>query len=290
MAKRRGLGRGLDVLLGEVKRESASSVEQVVELSVDLLRPGVYQPRELFSEEALTALAASIKKQGVLQPLLVRKVEGEGSIQYEILAGERRWRASQRAGLSVVPAIIKAIDDKEALAIALVENIQREDLNPLETAKAIKKLVDEFELTHAEAGELLGRSRSAISNLLRLLDLGEAAQKLLYNGSVEMGHARAVLTLTAQQQYDVLKHVAEFGLSVRATEEYIKRVYLSESSSKKRERKIDPDIVALERTLSEQLGVVAKIEAKKGGKGSLSLKYDSLDQLETILAKIGAKK
>lgn len=290
MAKRRGLGRGLDVLLGEVKRESASSVEQVVELSVDLLRPGVYQPRELFSEEALTALAASIKKQGVLQPLLVRKVEGEGSIQYEILAGERRWRASQLAGLSVVPAIIKAIDDKEALAIALVENIQREDLNPLETAKAIKKLVDEFELTHAEAGELLGRSRSAISNLLRLLDLGKAAQKLLYNGSVEMGHARAVLTLTAQQQYDVLKHVAEFGLSVRATEEYIKRVYLSESSSKKRERKIDPDIVALERTLSEQLGVVAKIETKKGGKGSLSLKYDSLDQLETILAKIGAKK
>lgn len=289
MAKRRGLGRGLDVLLGEVKRESASSVEQVVELSVDLLRPGVYQPRELFSEEALTALAASIKKQGVLQPLLVRKVEGEGSIQYEILAGERRWRASQRAGLSVVPAIIKAIDDKEALAIALVENIQREDLNPLETAKAIKKLVDEFELTHAEAGGLLGRSRSAISNLLRLLDLGEAAQKLLYNGSVEMGHARAVLTLTAQQQYDVLKHVAEFGLSVRATEEYIKRVYLSESS-KKRERKIDPDIVALERTLSEQLGVIAKIETKKGGKGSLSLKYDSLDQLETILAKIGAKK
>ncbi len=289
LSKRRGLGRGLDALLGQVKRvEQTEPTANVLELDIDRLVPGKYQPRVLFSEEALEGLATSIKEQGVLQPLLVRK-RAEGG--YEILAGERRWRAAQRAKLKQVPAIVKEIDDQAALAIALVENIQREDLNPLESARAIARFVDEFSLTHQEAGRHLGKSRSAISNALRLLELDERVQKLLYEGALTVGHARALLSLPKEEQSLLAQEVITKELTVRETERLAQEARSPEKRRSEGVVERDPNLSALERRLSEQLGIVATIKERGAGRGTLLLQYNSLDELEGVLSQIkGFKK
>ncbi len=291
--KKRGLGRGLDALLGgaatAVKAQPAveSSNSEDGELrmiSVDLLQRGRYQPRTGMNNEALEELANSIRAQGVVQPIVVRELEQQG--HYEIIAGERRWRAAQLAGLHEIPAVIRQVADQAAIAMALIENIQREELNPMEEAQALQRLIDEFTLTHQEAAEAVGRSRAAVSNLLRLLTLNGDVKRLLENGDLEMGHARALLGLTGEQQSEAARIVENRGLSVRETEQLVRRMAAGPRSSRSKEAAVDPDTRRLQEELAEKLGASVKLQHSSRGKGKLVIQYNSLDELEGILAHI----
>ncbi len=289
--KKRGLGRGLEMLLSQKSAEAVTDNQTIIdksavkELAIDKLIPGQYQPRRFFDESALEALASSIKSQGIIQPIVVRSMKGDS--RFEILAGERRWRAAQLAGLERVPVIFKEMSDQEALAVALIENIQREDLNPVETAIALKRLIEEFSLTHQEVGEVIGRSRSSITNILRLLDLDIEVQRLLSEGGLDMGHARALLSLPEQKQLVIAQQVVEQALTVRETERLVKRL-LEESGKeiKRSGKEKDADLLSLERNLSEILGVTTEIKARKKGNGEVVIRYNSLDELDGILLKI----
>jgi ParB family chromosome partitioning protein len=290
--KKTGLGRGLDALLGDVQvapapaAQAAAPQAGVTQLGVDLLRRGVYQPRRHMDQEALEDLARSIKAQGLVQPIVVRPLAGGGNgARYEIVAGERRWRAAQIAGLAEVPVVVRDIPDSSAIAIALIENIQREDLNPLEEAQAIRRLTDEFELTHQAAADAIGRSRTAVTNMLRLLELGAEARALLENGELEMGHARALLALVSPRvQAEVAAQVARKGLSVRETEQLVRRTLAGKPKAPTRSQ--DPDVRRLQDDLAEKLG--AKVTVRNGpkGRGQLVISYNSLDELDGILSHI----
>ncbi len=284
-AKKRGLGRGLNALLGGDETVEAmmspQQGDQLKEVAVDLIRRGPWQPRTHFEEEALQELADSIATQGVIQPIVLR-ASGDG--QYEIVAGERRWRATQLAGLDKIPAVIKSFDDQTAAAVSLIENIQRENLNPLEESTALLRLMNEFEMTHQEIADSVGRSRASVSNLLRLQDLNADVKILLDTRAIEMGHARALLGVTGNAQSVLARQVASKGLSVRETEKLVRKV-LNPVEKVKAVRK-DPDISALETSLSERLAAVVHIKQKPKGKGAIEISYNSLDELEGILAKI----
>ena len=287
--KRKGLGRGLDALLGgeaalaPVLAGQPGVDGELRQIPLDQMQRGKYQPRRDMKEEALKELADSIKKQGVVQPIVVRPL---GERRFEIIAGERRWRAAQMAGLETVPAVVRDVPDRTAIAMALIENIQRADLNPLEEAEAMQRLIAEFSVTHQEAAEAVGRSRAAVSNLLRLLELSREVQDLVRQGALEMGHARALLALKGPAQTEAARRVVDRGLTVRDTEKLV-RNKLKEAGEihGKPGKKADPDVSRLERTLTEKLGAKVVIEGKgKGGK--LVIHYSSLDELDGILAHI----
>ena len=280
MKRNKGLGRGLDALLGGDNTPTATSTGF---LPLDQLRPGKYQPRTRMNSEALRELAESIKAQGVMQPVLVRSV-GDG---YEIIAGERRVRAASIAGLLEVPVIIKQVPDNAALAMALIENIQREDLNPLEEAHGVQRLIREFDFTHEQAAQAIGRSRSATSNLLRLTNLATPVQQMVLDGKLDMGHARALLALSAAQQIQLGNRIAAEQLSVRATEALVARggAAKARKAAKKTPARAR-DIVRLEDELADTLGADVKLHADTRGKGELTIKFASLDQLEGIVARL----
>jgi ParB family chromosome partitioning protein len=282
MIRPKGLGRGLDALLSGADDAGASEALQT--LAIDRLRPGKYQPRTRMDEASLDELAQSIREHGVMQPVLVRPVEGG---RFEILAGERRWRAAQRAGLKVIPALVKQVPDQSALAIALIENIQREDLNPLEQANGIHRLIGEFGLTHEAAAKAVGRSRSAVTNLLRLRDLARPVQEYVMGGQLDMGHARALLGLAAAQQVAAATRVVAQGLSVRETERLVHHLTQpAKHRARRGARAADPDVARLAEELAESLGAKVAIEPRKNGSGRLVITYSSLEQLDGILAKL----
>jgi ParB family chromosome partitioning protein len=308
-AKKRGLGRGLDALLGQAARPAAEAaasapapeaelraapagaaaaaepeaVENALrKLPVDIIQRGKYQPRMDMHQESLQDLADSISEQGVVQPIVVRPV-GEG--RYEIIAGERRWRAAQLAGLHDIPAVVREVDDRGAIAIALIENIQRENLNPIEEARALKRLVDEFAVTHEEAAHAVGRSRAAVSNLLRLLDLEETVKEMVEHGELEMGHARALLALNGSRQIEAARQVVARGLTVRATEGLVKSLQRPQAVKPVVVKK-DPNIQQLESSLADRLGASVRLRPGRGGKGKLEISYNSLDELDGILEHI----
>lgn len=275
--KLKGLGRGLDALLSEPDLHGS---ERLLSIQIDRLQPGKYQPRTQMDEEALTELAESIRSQGLMQPILVRPVSAD---RYEIIAGERRWRASLRAGLSEIPVLVREVDDSTALKMALIENIQRENLNPLEEAQGIQRLLQEFNMTHQAAAEAVGRSRSAVSNLLRLLQLTKPVQNMLLDKRLDMGHARALLPLRAADQVDAAHEVVKKGLSARDTERLAARLL---NPSVAREKVIDRDVAALEEQLSERLAASVQIHANRKGAGRLSIHFADLDQLDSLLARL----
>ena len=288
--KKRGLGRGLDALLGlgadQVAIEEANG-DQLKMVPVDLIQRGQYQPRLDMKTDTLQELADSIKAQGVVQPVVIRPI-GDGG-RYELIAGERRWRATQLAGLSTIPAIIKRVPDAQAMSIALIENIQREQLNPVEEALALERLIREFSMTHQEVAEAVGRSRAAVSNLLRLLELEAPCREMLERGDLEMGHARALLGLSGATQVEAGRKIATAGLSVREAEALVRRLkgeHADKPAAPKRE--IDPNVRELEQSLSERLGAEVAIRQAAGGKGkgTLVISYGSLDELDGILAHI----
>ncbi|MDO6459251.1 ParB/RepB/Spo0J family partition protein [Granulosicoccaceae sp. 1_MG-2023] len=302
MSKKRGLGRGLDALLGGA--EQALTTEDVIPadqlpadtavaapssknglkmIAIELIKRGTYQPRRKFETQALEELADSIRKQGLVQPVVLRpRTDG-----YELIAGERRWRAAQLAGLQDIPAVVNDYDDKAAAAVSLIENIQREDLNPLEEANALQRLQNEFAMTHQEVAEAVGRSRAAVSNLLRLLELDEAVKMMVDSGELDMGHARALLSVDKSAQAALAKQVVDKGLSVRATEAMVKKLREPAANSaadkKSQEKTVDPDIQALIDRLSETLGSPVEIQHTANGTGQLQIKYRSLDELDGIL-------
>ena len=288
--KKRGLGRGLDALLsGGAKKERAVKQKSDGELHnvpLELIQPGVYQPRIDMHPEALEELANSIKAQGVVQPIIIRPV-GDAATgdeqKYEIIAGERRWRAAQMAGLADIPAVMRDVPDQAAIAMALIENIQREELNPIEEAGALRRLIDEFNMTHQLAADAVGRSRAAVSNLLRLLDLEAGTRSLLENGDLEMGHARALLALKGEEQSHTARQIVSQGLSVRETERLIKKIL---NPKVKTEKKIDPNIVNLQQSLSEKLGAKVLFQHGNKGKGKMVIHYNNVDELEGIIAHI----
>lgn len=291
-AKRKGLGRGLDALLGASKPVAAADGAapadatslppdgKLAELPVELIQRGKYQPRRDMHPEALEELAASIKAQGVMQPIVVRAI-GEG--RYEIIAGERRWRATQLAGLDKIPAVVRDVPDEAAIAMALIENIQREDLNPVEEAVALKRLQDEFDLTHQEVADAVGKSRTTVTNLLRLIALTPEVKKMLEHGDLEMGHARCLLTLEDADQRDVARQVAAKGLSVRQTEALVRKLQQEQTKAVPAETQ-SPDVRHLEEGLSSHVGVPVQVQQSAKGKGKLILSYNSLDELDGILA------
>ncbi|HQR03526.1 MAG: ParB/RepB/Spo0J family partition protein [Proteobacteria bacterium] len=279
--KMKGLGRGLDALLAANNAPEGSRQDT---LPVGALQPGKYQPRTRMDPGSLEELAASIKSQGLIQPISVRPV---GRDRYEIIAGERRWRASQIAGLIDVPVLIREIPDDAALAMSLIENIQREDLNPLEEAAGLQRLIDEFGMTHQQAADAVGRSRPAASNLLRLLQLAKPAQDMLMAGDIEMGHARALLPLPKPEQGRLASLVVDKGLSVRDTERLVNRE-LNPAVQKNAHKVPDRDLLRLEEDLSDALGATVKISTNRKGAGSLSVRFSSLDQLDGILVKLRA--
>lgn len=289
MAKLKGLGRGLDALLaGDMG--SVGEADSLLMLKVEQLQPGKYQPRSYMDEAALQTLADSIKAQGIMQPILVRQLADE---QYEIIAGERRWRASQRAGLKEVPVLVREIADEAALAMALIENIQRENLNPLEEAQGIKRLIDEFDMTHEKAASAVGRSRVAVSNMLRLLTLTAHVQDMLMHGKLDMGHARALVGLDGAQQVLMAEQIVYNGLSVREAESLVKKHHGEHEKPVARTGQADTkkvnvsqDVLRLQESLSDKLGAAVVIKAGANGAGSLKINYASLDQLDEIIAKI----
>jgi ParB family chromosome partitioning protein len=294
-ARKKRLGRGLDALLSRPVAETmavagAKSTEGLQQIPVDLLRRGQYQPRVDIRQDTLEDLAASIRAQGVVQPIIARPVGKEGGVQrYEIVAGERRWRAAQMAGLEAIPAIVRDVPDETAIAMALIENIQREDLNPLEESTALDQLIREFDLTHAEAAKAVGRSRAAVSNLLRLQELSDKVQTMLAARQLEMGHARALLAISnAVQQHDAARQVVKQGMSVRETEKLVRRMLVN--AGKKQAVKPasagDADIRRLEIEISEKLGAKVTIDHTKKGSGKLVISYHSLDELDGILKHI----
>ena len=336
MAKRGGLGRGLDSLLGAAKApkvpvdagvektvDAAQSdkkpatkkavkkkrgkqpaaekgsmakakVEQKTEsgpldaslrsMPIDLLQRGKYQPRENFDQEALEELASSIRVQGVIQPIVVRPIGKQG--RYEIVAGERRWRAAQLAGLQDIPAVVREVDDQATMAMALIENLQRENLNPIEEASALQRLIDEFGLTQQQAADAVGRSRTSVTNLLRLLNLNAEVGLMVERGKIEMGHARALLGLEGKQQVDAAKQVLLLGLSVRETEKLVRKLLQPKSTEKTVAEEIDPNVKRLQNDLSEKLGATVVVQQGARGKGKLVIQYNSLDELDGILEHI----
>jgi ParB family chromosome partitioning protein len=298
--KRGGLGRGLEALLGpkaaaQAPMLQATASDTLHSLPIDALAPGKYQPRKRMDQDKLAELAESIKAQGVIQPIVVREVaRGRGSKTYEIIAGERRWRASQLAGLNEIPVVIRTVDDRTVVAMALIENIQREDLNPLEEAQALQRLIDEFDLTHAQAAEAVGRSRAAVSNLLRLLELPSEIRVLVEAGALEMGHARALLTLAAPAAIALARQAAENEWSVREVEHRVQQLASGKVpvATRKANGKARPqaDIVALERELSEALGTRVGVLHGRGGKGRLVIHYSDLDTLEGVLERLRGKR
>jgi ParB family chromosome partitioning protein len=284
--KRMTLGKGLGALLGvdqEPKLLGATSAQQLLELPLEALMPGAYQPRRTIQESDLQELADSIRAQGILQPILVRK-QGTG---YEIIAGERRWRAAKVAGLKTVPVMVKAVSDESVMLMGLIENMQRTDLSVLEEAEGIERLSQEFQLTHQQIADALGKSRAAVTNLLRLLNLSDPVKQLLKYRKIEIGHAKALLGLSHQAQGSAAEWMVDKGLSVREAEQWVSR--FTQSSSPKRASKskmnavLDPDVKRLVNSLSEKLGAVVTIETQKGGQGKLIIRYHSLDELEGIL-------
>jgi len=284
VTKKRGWGRGLDALLPK-KKEVAPPKTGLEEIPIEFIQPGKYQPRAYFSEESIAELSDSIKAQGIIQPIVLRPIADE---RYEIIAGERRWRAAQLAGLTKVPAVIRTVDDDSALAMSLIENIQREDLNPLEEASALQRLIDDFQFTHQEVANALGKSRSAVTNTLRLTQLSPPVAEMLVAGDLEMGHARALLTLEAKEQVVVAKQVVAKGLNVRQTEELIRaaRKFTADGPLKPAQ---DADTKRLEHNLGQTLGQPVQIRHSKKGAGKLLISYSSLDELDGILSKMGYK-
>ena len=293
MADRKKLGKGLSALLSSGSASNMSNLlgeravdkgsvlgeeERLKNIPIDLIQRGKYQPRVEMNEAALEDLAASIKAQGVMQPIVIRSIAAQ---KYEIIAGERRWRASQMAGLSSIPAVVKQVSDEAAIAMSLIENIQRENLNPIEEAMALKRLQDEFELTQQEVASAVGKSRATVTNLLRLMGLHIDVQKMLQVGKLEMGHARALLTLSDTKQVEFAKLVANKGLSVRQTESLVRNV--NTGSELDRKKSIDPNIKKLEEDLGEKLGAKVIIQHTEKGKGRLVINYNSLDELDGIL-------
>lgn len=285
--KKRGLGRGLDALLGGTSvsalQEQAVKVDrqELQQLPLDLLQRGKYQPRRDMNPQALEELAQSIRRQGLMQPIVVRPIDGE---RYEIIAGERRWRASQLAGLERIPALVREVSDEAAIAMALIENIQREDLNPIEEAAALQRLQQDFQLTQQQVADAVGKSRVTIANLLRLMALPDEVKTLLAHGDLEMGHARALLGLPAVQQVEGARHVVARGLTVRQTEALV-RQWLG-GKPEAAAAKADPDIARLEQRLAERLGAAVQIRHGDKGKGQLVIRYSSLDELQGVLAHI----
>jgi ParB family chromosome partitioning protein len=288
--KRRGLGRGFDALINKdvPAPDSPEENASLKQLPVANIQRGRYQPRSVFDEAALAELAESIKAQGIVQPVVVRPVgEAEhGGTLYELIAGERRWRAAQLAGLHEVPAVIRDVPDESAIAMALIENIQRENLNPLEEAVALKRLMDEFGMTHQQVAEAVGRSRAAVSNLLRLLELWLQVKPMVEAGELDMGHARALLPLPVEQQLAVAQKVVAGGLSVRATEAMVRKIMQGDDAATKANEAVDPDVAKLERDLSDRIGAPVAVRYNNAGKGQLTIKYSSLDELDGILARI----
>ncbi|MBI4356828.1 MAG: ParB/RepB/Spo0J family partition protein [Gammaproteobacteria bacterium] len=290
--KKRGLGRGLGALLSstayldsdnsEQGKKDSSSDQALQHLPIEWIEPNPHQPRQDFNSENLEELANSIRQHGILQPIVVRKVSEK---RYQIIAGERRWRASQRAGLSEIPALIKTTSDQNASALALIENIQREDLNVIEEAIALSRLSEEFKMTHQQIADSVGKSRTAITNTLRLMTLNEEVKTFLASHSIEMGHARALLGLPATEQLEAARIIISNGLSVRQTESLIKKL-LSPALEKEVSPK-DPNVQSLEQKLSEKLGTRVTLTPQKNGKGVLTIPYYSLDELETILQYFG---
>lgn len=294
---KRGLGKGLDALLGSSSSKSAkqgsstasagSVLEQdgvLKELPIEFLQPGQYQPRRVMTEEGLDELANSIRAQGMIQPIVVRPISKQ---LYEIIAGERRWRAAQRAELHQIPVLIKEVPDEAAIAMALIENIQREDLNAMEEANALHRLKEEFKLSHQQTADAVGKSRTTVTNLLRLMQLTEPCKTLLERGDLEMGHARALLALDGTQQSETAKTVVQKGLTVRETEKLIRNINEPKKKPKKAEK--DHHIVALEQQLADKIGATVNINHGNKGKGNLVINYHSLDELDGILQHLGIK-
>ena len=293
LKKKRGLGSlGVDVLLSAAKTENAisssdaSSDKSLQSLPIDLIHQSPYQPRQVMEPEALEELARSIRQQGVVQPIVVRKAGDE----YELIAGERRWRASQQAGLQNIPAVVKNVNDQEAAAIAIIENLQREDLNPLEEAQAFANLIEKFGLTHQEVGEVVSRSRAAVSNSLRLLALAQPVKDMLNQGELEMGHARPLLALSEQQQIKCAQNIVQRHLSVRGAEALVKQ--LQEGGRKKKSTTSihqDPDISRMEHKLADRLGARISIQHSQNGSGRMQIRYTNLDEFEGIIEKLLGK-
>ncbi len=289
--KRRGLGRNLDALLGSSKTSVDVTAPQIGDLPetvksdlrkvpVDLIKRGRYQPRRDMKQEALDDLANSIRSQGVIQPIILRPVDAHN---YEIIAGERRWRAAQLAGLGEIPAIVRDISDEDALAMALIENIQRENLNPIEEAGSLQRLIDEFVMTHQEVADAVGKSRTAVTNLLRLMNLNQEVKTFVEHGDLEMGHARALLALEGAQQSVAARMVVAKGLSVRETEKLVKRLLGPSAKKAKSKPPIDPDVLRLQQQLSDKLGASVVIQHGDKGKGRLVIEYNNLDELDGII-------
>jgi len=282
MAKPKGLGRGLDALLGDTTAAPGGDTQESLrELNVNQLQAGKYQPRAHMDQASLAALADSIKSQGIMQPILVRKLEKSG---FEIIAGERRWRAAQIAGLKQVPVLIREVPDEAALAMALIENIQREDLNPIEEALGIQRLINEFAMTHESAAEAVGRSRSAVSNLLRLLNLPKTVQDMVLHGTLDMGHARALLPLAQSKQLEAAHEIAQKGLSVREAEKLVAKLLKPPAPPK--HLGADRDTLRLQDELAEKLGATVTIKHGKKGAGQLIIDYADLVQLDAIIRQV----
>lgn len=285
-AKKRGLGRGLDALLGSEDAGSSSVIGQEGELRmlpIEQIKPGKYQPRRHWNEEALDELAASIKAQGLIQPVVVRAI---GKNSYELIAGERRWRAAQRAQMSELPALIKSVPEAAVPAMALIENIQRQDLTPLEEADALKRLIEDFDLTHQQAADAVGRSRASVSNLLRLTELPDAIKKLLDDGKLEMGHARCLLTLPQRDAERLALEAVRNNWSVRELEQAVRQAQATPKVKPKSATHRDPNVADLERELSERFAARVELASGRGGRGKLVIHYHSNDELDGILGKI----
>ena len=279
MTKPKGLGRGLDALLAASEENLVT--DQLLQLPVTSLRPGKYQPRTFMNQAALESLADSIKAQGIMQPIVVRSI---GANQYEIVAGERRWRAAQLAGLTTVPVILRDIPDEAALAMALIENIQRENLNPIEEAQGFQRLLDDFDMTHDSVAKAVGRSRSAVTNILRLLNLSPKVQELVVSGQLDMGHARALLAVSGADQVNLANQVVLDNLSVREAELLVKR-QTSKQTAKSSKSTKSRDVLALQEELSEKIGFVVSIEHNAKGFGAIKINFSNLDQLDEIIKK-----
>ena len=288
--KRKSLGRGLDALLGQPGEvETKNQKQGLTEIPIEQIGPGPFQPRKQIDESQLNELAQSIKAQGVIQPIVVREraiVDSHTGVRFEIIAGERRWRATQIAGLENIPAVIRTIADSEAVAVALIENIQRENLNPLEEANAFQRLIIEYEMSHQEVANSVGRARASITNALRLLDLPSSVQELVNKKMLTMGHARALLSIEDRgMQLEVANLIVEKGLSVREAEGLVRKI-VEKKKPNQQKTTVDPDIQRLEKDLTNRLGARVSIKHKKTGSGTLSIKYSSSDELEGILSKI----
>jgi ParB family transcriptional regulator, chromosome partitioning protein len=281
--KKRGLGRGLDALLADVHHEDDNLDDSLQYFPLDMIQPGKYQPRVDMSQESLDELADSIRAQGLVQPIVVRPINGG---RYEIIAGERRWRASKLAGLDTVPALIRDVSDRSAIAMALIENIQRENLNPMEEANALHRLREEFSMTHQEAAEAVGRSRAAVSNLLRLRNLNDDVKRLVENCDLEMGHARALLALEGELQSETAKNIVEKGLSVRETEQLIRRLLKPVKEKPHQSEALLGEIDKIEQLISKKLGDRFAIKHAASGKGKLVIDYSDIADLRDIVKRI----